>query len=143
FDMTLSSGSKPRAQPARSRRLALECLEDRLAPAVLQVVPVGGANGFTSFISLQAALNAAHSGDVILIEPGSSPGSVSCNISNLTVHGDSTSGGAVGRRPSRTLIPTGSSGGYPATVSNLFLNTATIGGGVTGATVSNCILTGK
>jgi len=52
---------RPRSQP----RLCLEVLENRLVPSTLHV---GSSPG--EFTTIQAAVNAAHSNDTILVDPG-------------------------------------------------------------------------
>jgi hypothetical protein len=89
-----------RSNPRRgSVRPQLEALEERalLTATIRTVVAVGlPADGVTKFNSLAAALHASgyQSGDIIQIEPGSSPGNVvnadltAPGVTNLTIEGD-------------------------------------------------------
>jgi hypothetical protein len=99
----LSRWWKRPARPARlskprSARLELEALEERALLNARFVVP-GVADNVTTFKTLQAALTtntaALAPGDVIQIEPGSSPGSIVNAdipfIQNLTIQGDPAS----------------------------------------------------
>jgi hypothetical protein len=68
---------RPRpAQSARNRfRPSLEALEERAVPSTFYVVPTNQATDASHVTSLQAAYNCLHSpGDVIQIEPNSTPG---------------------------------------------------------------------
>jgi hypothetical protein len=80
-----------RSKSAKPASLRLEHLEDRTMPAMLFVTPFGQPG----FRTLQAAVNAAANGDIIQIEPGSSPTNFSAtnwtttvNLSTLTIRGD-------------------------------------------------------
>jgi parallel beta-helix repeat protein len=53
-----------------TRRPRLECLEDRLTPSTLLVDDNLAQNPKAKFTSIQAAINAAHSGDDIRVYPG-------------------------------------------------------------------------
>jgi Domain of unknown function (DUF4214)/Protein of unknown function (DUF1565) len=80
----------------RAPNLALESLEDRLLLNNRFVTPKA-PDGVQNFSSLQAALTAPglSAGDVIQIEPGSSPGHVHNadipTLANLTIRGDASS----------------------------------------------------
>ncbi len=78
-------------RPARpqSTRLRLEVIEDRLAPAVLSVVHPSLANGTSTFASIGAAQGVFNGGDIIQIEPGSSPGPMGVgNLAGQTIRGN-------------------------------------------------------
>jgi hypothetical protein len=138
--MTMQLTFRRRPTP---RRLCLECLEDRLAPALLEVVPFTGANGVNAFSSLAQALNYAGTGDTIQIEPGSSPGSGTVNFSsNLTIQGDPAFGGAAGLQASSTQVPSLTLNAANVTLQNLYLGGVTIAAGVTGETVRGSVLAG-
>src|SRR4051812_28750401 len=92
----MSRTRSPR-RPAPRVRLQLEALEERLALNNRFVVPLNVAtDGSSTFHTLKAALTTgAHSfGEVIQIEPGSAPGSVSGvdlatpGVNNLTIRGN-------------------------------------------------------
>jgi Domain of unknown function (DUF4214) len=81
------------------RRPELECLEERTLLNSRFVVPAGTMiDNQTTFATLQAALTTSglSAGDIIQIEPGSSPGSITnANLpalANLTIQGDPTAG---------------------------------------------------
>jgi hypothetical protein len=87
-----------RPAPARARP-RLEALEDRTLPAVRFVIPLGlPADNTTTFHSAAAAFIAPGlaSGDVIQVEPGSSPGTLfnsavnaaAGTVANLSLQGD-------------------------------------------------------
>ncbi|HLN29644.1 MAG TPA: DUF4214 domain-containing protein [Gemmataceae bacterium] len=61
-------------RPSRqlSKRLSVECLEQRLVPAVLTVVPETFSTDALHFHSLQDALVASVNGDSVQVEPGAS-----------------------------------------------------------------------
>ncbi len=74
---------------SRFTRLRLEVMEDRLAPAVLSVVHPSLANGTSTFATVNAAQFAFTSGDIIQVEPGSSPGGISLsNLAGQTIRGN-------------------------------------------------------
>ncbi len=142
--MNLSSLFGARRRPA-SRRvpLSLECLEDRVVPALLEVVPNVVANGSTAFPTLSQALAKAHSGDTIQIELGSAPGSATVSVDNLTIQGNGPLGGAGALQASGTMVASLTLAANNTTVSNLFLGGATIGAGKTGERISNSIFSGS
>jgi hypothetical protein len=111
---------------------------------LLEVVPASGLNGFTTFLTLQAAVNAASSGDVVQVEPGSAPGDATLAApANLTIQGDPAFGGAGGLRASNTRIGTLTLTANSDAVRNLYLNTVRIAAGVTGEVISDNVFTGK
>ena len=57
-------------------RLAVESLEDRLAPAVLHV-----GSGSSEYHTIQSAVSAAKTGDIVLVDPGIYQGQVAINKS--------------------------------------------------------------
>jgi hypothetical protein len=88
----------PQARP-QTRRLRLESLEARLAPAFLSIVPLAvPADQTTTFHTVGEALNAPSlvNGDTIQIEPGATPGKVDNsnlnNVLNLTIQGNPLAG---------------------------------------------------
>lgn len=131
--------------PSRTRPPSLEPLEQRLTPALLEVVPAAGVNGFTTFASLQQALNISKAGDVVQVEPGSRPGDafVGLIVPGLTIQGDPAFGGAGGLQASNTLVGTLTLNSSGVTVRGLYLNTVKIGAGVTGETITDSVFTGS
>jgi hypothetical protein len=96
---TTDSPRRPRPPVLRAnRRPALEALEDRLAPATLFVNP-GGAR--RAYASVQAAVDAARSGDTIRVAPGTYAEQVVIN-KDLTLIGSGTRA-AVIHAPSTAL----------------------------------------
>jgi hypothetical protein len=87
--------SRPAGRPPRFRP-QLEALEERLVMNNRFVVPLAQADNVTKFATLQAALTnpGLAAGDVIQIEPGSSPGSIGGgdlrSVQNLTIRGDAS-----------------------------------------------------
>lgn len=77
-------------RPARASRPRLELLEDRLAPAVLEVVGTGGNNTSTFDTFAQAYAASTSPSDVIQIEPGANVGDIALVDPSkaLTVQGD-------------------------------------------------------
>lgn len=73
-------------------RLSVETLEGRIVPATRFVVPVGFEDGVSKFATLSAALGTSGlvQNDIIQIEPGSSPGTVTSNptTERLTIQGN-------------------------------------------------------
>ncbi len=127
-------------RPCRPRtRLRLEGLEQRVLPSTFEVVPAGQAKNTTTFATLSAALGVAHNGDIIQIEPGSTPGSATVTQNNLTIQGDPAAG-AAGLQSTGTQLGTLTLQGNNDAVTNLFLADVFINPGSTGETVSNSIL---
>jgi hypothetical protein len=135
-------GTRRRPVPCRAQ-LVLERLEDRIVPALLEVVPTLGANGLSTFSSLSLALSAARDGDTIQIEPGSNPGFGSINLSHLTIQGDPAFGGAGGLEATGSVITRLSVQSGGCTLANLYVNTVNIFPFATGVTVANSIFTGR
>jgi hypothetical protein len=98
YSVWFSRRSKPHASASsrlrRRARLDVEALEDRMVMSTFSVVAGGAADNVTKFGTLHDLLNQANiqSGDVIQIEPGSSPGHIVDadipNLKNLTIQGD-------------------------------------------------------
>lgn len=138
-----SARQKPCSAARRSRRprirLGLESLEERVVPSTFEVVPAGQANNTSTFATLSAALAAAHNGDTIQIEAGSTPGGGAVTQNNLTIQGEPTLG-AAGLQSAGTQLGALTLGGNNNTVTNLFLADVLIQTGSTGETISNSIL---
>lgn len=89
----VSQPRRPGRPARRSAKPSIDALEDRVVPALYQVVPAGTENNVTTFATLQAALNVSTlaDGDTIEIEAGSTPGVVGSNNTtedNLTIQTD-------------------------------------------------------
>ncbi len=124
----------------RAARPLLERLERRIVLAVLEVVPDYGFNGQDNFVTLQSAVDAAESGDVVQIEPGSNPGTATVFGNNIVIQGDPLYGGAGGLRASGAAVPTITIAGNNVTISRLYLSGLTINAGVTGTTLAASIV---
>jgi hypothetical protein len=145
YSMSLSSWFGFSRRPPLTRRttLSLEFLEDRLAPALLKVVPSLGANGVNTFASLQQAVDAAQTTDLIQVEPGSTPGTVLPSVQKtVTIQGDPALGGATGLQATGSIIASLELAANNVTLANLFLGSVTIDINITGQTITNSILTG-
>jgi hypothetical protein len=135
----------PQATRARKvgARLCLEALENRLAPANVFVVPISQATDTTHVYILSEAINLAHTGGTVTIEPGASPDNiepVSIDTSGITIQGDPNTPASV--LPSYQLSVLSSN----VTLTNLNLQSVTVGssGGnptfFAGTTISKCIV---
>jgi hypothetical protein len=122
---------RDRRKPGMSRppRLALERLEDRLAPAVHDLT------SGNSFPTIQAAVTAATAGDTLLADPGTYAESVTVNKS-LTIEGNQHGVDARNRSGAESVV-TGA-GNNGATPFNITASNVTIDGfTVQGATNAN------
>ncbi len=139
--MKSRSGLRSRRHPPRAARPLVETLDGRVVLTLLEVVPFYGANGLNSFTTLQAAVTAAHAGDVIQIEPDSDPGNATIALAgNLVIQGDPTYGGAHGLGDSGTEVGTITLYSSNVTITNLYLKDLTINTGVAGTTLSDSIV---
>jgi hypothetical protein len=138
---------RPLSQTTRSRkagaRLCLEALENRLAPANVFVVPLSQASDATHVYLLSEAVNLAHTGGTVTVEPGASPDNtepVSISTSSITIQGDPNVPAST--LPSYQVFILSSK----VTLTNMNLQSVTIGasGGTqsffAGTTISKCIV---
>lgn len=117
----------------RAARLQVEALEERTVLAVASVVPLAqGIDGVTTFHRLQDAVNAAASGDTVLIEPGTTAdlGPVTVNTGRLTITGDPNIPASI--LPSYNVVVNASN----VTLTRLNLGLVTINAGLTGDAVT-------
>ena len=130
-----------RAKPSRRRggssgRLAVEMLEERVVPTTYEVVQsVSGPNQYTT---LAAAVGAASSGDTIQIDLNSNPSgaTIPAGLSSLTIQGD-PSKGATQLKAAGTELGALTVNAASVVVTNLYLNSVSLGGGQD--TISNSI----
>jgi hypothetical protein len=84
-----------RRSPSR-RESTIECLEARIAPATVYVVPISTPVDATHLHSLAAAMPFAGVSGTVIVEPGaaSEPAAVNVTMANLTIAGDPNVSGA-------------------------------------------------
>src|SRR5580704_9404338 len=122
-------------------RPRLDCLEERLTPALFKVALAVNV-GQNTFTTLSQAVTTAQSGDTIEILAGANPGSATVTQDNLTIVGD-PGGGYQGLQASGTHVPAIVLLGNNDTLRGLFVGSVNIGIGATGQTVVNCLLDGQ
>lgn len=90
-----SLSGRARRRPSR-REPAIECLEARIAPAVVYVVPISTPADVTHQHSLASAMSFAGGSGTVIVEPGApqEPGVVNVTLAGLTIAGDPNISGA-------------------------------------------------
>ena len=135
----------PKATRARKvgARLYLEALENRLAPANVLVVPLNQPIDATHAHLLGEAINLAHTGGTVTIEPGATADftePIAIGTSGVTIEGDPNTPASI--LPSYQLAI----GTTNVTLANLNLQSVTVGnsGGnpssFAGTTISKCVV---
>jgi hypothetical protein len=118
-------------------------LENRLAPANVLVVPISQATDATRVHILSEAINLAHTGGTVTIEPGASPDTlepVNIDTSGVTIEGDPNTPASILPSYQVAILSTN------VTLTNLNLQSVTVGfsGGnptfFAGTTISKCVV---